>query len=127
VAAARLFGKRAALGICGAVSVWFIAASVAQITPAVFGAGVVPLAAGGDRERECAEGLRALVGDASAPPAIGAQQALARACGGSPAGLDAWAALERLQMAQEQLKGSDPASVAELRRELSAHLPPEMR
>ena len=41
-AQARVYGKRAALGICSVVAVWFIVASVAQIVPAVFGAGIVP-------------------------------------------------------------------------------------
>ncbi len=129
-ALARVYGKRAALGLCGVVAVWFSAASVAQLVPAVFSARIKPLVAGrpGSPEQVCADGLRApargLPGEISTDAA---QDPVARACGETPAGLDAWAALERLRTAEEQLNGSDPAAVAELRRELAAHLPAEMR
>jgi hypothetical protein len=130
-ASARLFGKRAALGICVVVSVWFMVASVAQIVPAVFGVAVVPLVMRADAtERRCAEGIQAAGATATQPspeaPGTYADGPIA-ACRQTAAGLDALAALERLQVAAEHLKGRDPASVERLRRELSAHLPAEMR
>ncbi len=87
------------------------------------------MGAEGSAERQCAEGLRARRGPLQAEAATdpGASEALALACAESPAGLDALAALGRLRTAEEQLKGSDPAALAELRRQLSAHLPAEMR
>src|SRR5579863_3502105 len=95
---ARLFGKRAALIGCGAVAVWFMFASLSQIIPGVFGAGIVPLAAGapGSPERACAEGLkRAAAVDPAAGPAEGpgAEDVGLVSCGESQAGLDALAAL----------------------------------
>jgi hypothetical protein len=134
---ARLFGKRSALVVCGVVATWFIFASLAQIIPAVFGTGFVPLAQGaaGSPERVCAEGLRRAGGlapasdapsAAAAGPTDPAEPALA-ACTESPAGLDALAALHRLQMAEEQLGRRDPGALSTLRLELSAHLPAEMR
>ncbi len=141
---ARLFGKRVALVSCGAVAVWFIIASVAQLIPPVFGARVVPLA-GPDRgssgssgastspEWRCAEGLRrataAVPNAASAPPGPrpGIDSEALAACSETSAGLDALAAYRRLELAEGKLGSSDPGSVEELRRELSAHLPAQMR
>ncbi len=123
-ALARVYGKRAALALCGAVAMWFIGASVAQILPAVFGAGVTPLTAS-LAERKCAEQI--LPSASGRPAGDTATDAVAGACAGTPAGLDAWAAFERLRTAEDQLGGSDPAAVARLRRELWAHLPAEMR
>jgi hypothetical protein len=127
-ATARVFGKRAALGLCTAVSLWFVEASVAQITPAVFGASIVPIPAGaaGSPESECARALRG-GGLDGGPGVAGGPEALAHACSQAASGLDALAAFERLRLAEEQLKGSDPAAVERLRRDLSAHLPAEMR
>jgi hypothetical protein len=140
---ARLFGKRVALVSCGTVAVWFIVASVAQLIPPVFGARIVPLA-GPDQgppgsstspEWRCAEGLRraTAVPNAASGPATSASsrpgidsEALA-ACSETSAGLDALAAYRRLELAVGKLGSSDPGSVEELRRELSAHLPAQMR
>jgi hypothetical protein len=131
----RVLGKRIALAGCGAVSVWFIVASVAQIIPAVFGAGIVPLsAAGPDRTQgRCAEGLReAAVGASTgfAPSAPAPDDESLAACGQSAAGLDALAAYSRLRAAEAQLGGKDARATGALdalRRDLSAHLPAEMR
>ena len=43
------------------------------------------------------------------------------------AGRDAWAALERLRSAQEQLAREGSAVLRPLRRELGAHLTPDLR
>jgi hypothetical protein len=136
VTKARLFGKRAALVLCGTVAAWFIVASVAQIVPPVFGAAIVPLAAGspGTAERDCADGLRrALRSDGTAaetprpePDPLLDESALAP-CTRTASGLDALAALNRLRMAERQVGMRDPASLVTLRLELSAHLPVEMR
>jgi hypothetical protein len=131
-AALRLLGKRVALGLCTVVATWFIVSSVVQITPAVFGAGIVPLPAGspGSAERTCAEGLRALVQGSAAALDDAARSALASTCGQSPAALDALAVLERLRLAESQLDGrkaSEARSLEELRHQLSEHLPAEMR
>jgi hypothetical protein len=134
---ARLFGKRAALVSCGVVAVWFIVSSVAQLIPAVFGARMVPLggsaggppAASSSPEWQCAEGLRraeAFGASSSATrPEIGSN--VVSACSQTSAGLDALAAYRRLELAEAKLGSSDPGSVDELRRELSAHLPAQMR
>jgi hypothetical protein len=132
--AARLFGKRTALVLCGSVATWFMISSVAQLVAGVFPRGVVPLAGGPaeSSEQRCAEGVRRAAAlepgppQASPGPPEGPQGDL-EACSLTSAGLDALAALERLQKAKEQLGQRDPASVASLRFDLSAHLPAEMR
>ncbi len=140
---ARLFGKRVALVSCGAVAAWFIVASVAQLIPPVFGARIVPLAgpdqgssgASTSTEWRCAEGLRRATAVPNAPSAPAGPQTPTRgidsealaACSETSAGLDALAAYRRLELAQGKLGSSDPGSVEELRRELSAHLPAQMR
>jgi hypothetical protein len=126
---ARLFGKRSALVLCSVVAAWFMEASLAQIIPAVFGAAIVPLAAGAPQspERLCAEGLRRAGGLAAPDEPGGDEDSALGSCTESAAGLDALAAFRRLRMAEEQLGRRDPASVATLRLELSAHLPADMR
>lgn len=137
---ARLFGKRVALVSCGAVAVWFILASVIQLIPPVFGAGIVPLAtpaqgsspASSSPEWRCAEGLRRATAAETRAPDPGATRPgmdpdVVSACSETPAGLDALAAYRRLELAEAKLGSRDPASVDELRRELSAHLPAQMR
>ncbi len=39
----------------------------------------------------------------------------------------AWASFERLRVAEEQLKGRDPEALAQLKRDLAAHLPSDLR
>jgi hypothetical protein len=129
--ASRLLGKRTALVLCGSVATWFMVSSVAQLVTGVFSRGVVPLAQGptDSPERLCAEGVRraAALEPGSPPDSLEGVQGDLAACSQTSAGLDALAALERLQKAKEQLGQRDPASVASLRFELSAHLPAEMR
>ncbi len=129
--APRLLGKRTALVLCGSVATWFMVSSVAQLVTGVFARGVVPLAGGPaeSSERQCAEGVRRAATLEPAPSHASPEdpQGDLAACSRTSAGLDALAALERLQKAKEQLGQRDPASVASLRFELSAHLPAEMR
>jgi hypothetical protein len=146
---ARLFGKRVALVSCGAVAAWFIVASVAQLIPPAFGTRIVPLAgpeqgssgssgASTSPEWRCAEGLRRATAAAGATvtpagasvpagPRPGLDSEALAACSETSAGLDALAAYRRLELAEGKLGSSDPGSVEELRRELSAHLPAQMR
>ena len=143
VARSALRWKRVSLVFVTAVALGFIAISVAQIIPAVFGVGVRPLpaAAAGSTEGACAEGVRRLnrALDRAGPLAGGPAFAEALqpewndapgtqlACGRSSEGLDAWAALLRLRSAEEQLAGRGDRDVATLRREVASHLPAELR
>jgi hypothetical protein len=53
--------------------------------------------------------------------------AVARACLEASGGLDAWAALERMRVAQQQLARRDRSDLEPLERDVSAHLPAELR
>jgi hypothetical protein len=134
-ARARLRGKRIALGIVITVTVAYIGASAVDIVPAVFGAVMhpLPLAPAGTPARVCAEGLRRLV----STPGAGDDDQVQRACAASREGLDAWAALERLRSAERQLarparagteeRSGSEQELQELRRQVLAHLPAELR
>jgi hypothetical protein len=128
-ASARRKGRRLAVQVVIGVAVVFIGSSAAQVVPAVFGFGVRPLPSGppGSSARTCAEGVRALAQDRGERSAWDRDSPVYRACAVSPEGLDAWAALVRLRMAEEQLRQADPAELGPLRRDLSAHLPAELR
>jgi hypothetical protein len=143
----RLRGKRIALVAVIAVAVTFVGASAAQIIPAVFGAGTKPLPPGppGSSARVCAEGVRTLLramaddapGTVEPPGQRDAWGPSAEACGQSPEGLDAWAALLRLREARAQLVSrTDPAESGRvraraeldpLRHEVAEHLPADLR
>jgi hypothetical protein len=127
IARARLRGKRIALGIVITVTVTYIGASALDIIPAVFGVVMHPLppAPPGTAARACAEGLHRLV---STPDASGSDD-VQRACAQSREGLDAWAALERLRSAERQLAGRSGSEqeLEELRRQVLAHLPADLR
>jgi hypothetical protein len=140
-AAARLGGKRVALVAVIALAVVFIGASALQIVPAVFGARIRPLPAAppGSDARLCADGVSALLrqldSESSSPDEW---ERTARSCQGSPEGLDAWAALMRLRLAERQTSGvridgttvaskRDQSELGPLRRDVAAHLPPELR
>jgi hypothetical protein len=144
LARARLQGKRAALAAVIAVTVAFIGWSAVQVIPQVFGVDVRPLppAAPGSADGACAEGVRrlALALDRPAVPAMVGEPAplpgewqeapaVERACGGSAEGEQAWAALLRLRSAEEQLGPRHPsrAELEPLRRDVAAHLPPDLR
>jgi hypothetical protein len=134
VSRARLQGKRAALSLVVVVAVVFIGASAAQIIPAVFGWQIRPLppAPVGTSTRTCADGIRALadaVDRTGGGPADwdGAAAHVARACAASSEGLDAWAALMRLRYARLQLAQDHDAELAELRRNVDAHIAAELR
>ena len=50
-----------------------------------------------------------------------------RTCAASPEGTDAWAALERLRTAEEQLARQNRTDLGPIRRDLTAHLPSDLR
>jgi hypothetical protein len=150
--AARLRGKRIALGVVIAIAVAFIGASVAQIIGAVFGTGVAPMqsAEPGSAERTCAFGVRGLeralerassriLSSATTDdeavaafreglsPEWEQADAVRRACARAREGLEAWAALQRLLLAQEQLTRYVHVELAPLRRDVIAHLPMDLR
>ncbi len=59
-------------------------------------------------------------------PQWGASAGLESACARARHGYDAWAALLRLERAEEQLGGTRGDELATLRRDVSAHLPPDL-
>jgi len=126
-ARAGLRGKRIALGIVITVAVAYIGASAVDIIPAVFGVVMhhLPPSPPGTPARACAEGLRRLVSTAEA----GGSDEVQGACAASREGLDAWAALERLRSAERQLAGRSGSDqeLQELRRQVLAHLPADLR
>lgn len=152
---ARLRGTRLAHALVIGVAVAFIASSAWQIASALFGFGVVPLGQRRDSasstDLACASGVRALAGaldragarsaraaaatgdDAAAvfrqalSPEWDGADSVSSACATSPEGLDAWAALERLEMAEEQVARRIHAEVEPVRRDLATHLPPDLR
>jgi hypothetical protein len=151
LARARLRGRRAALGVVFAAAILFIGSSAWQIVHALFaesrdGVLVSP------EQRACAMGLRdlatALDRAASLVVAssyeVGTNEAVAafrrglspewntavsveRTCATSPEGAEAWAALERLRSAEEQLTRQSRAELGPIRRDLTAHLPSDLR
>jgi hypothetical protein len=149
VAAARagLRWKRISLVFVTLVAVAFIAVSVLQIIPDVFGAWVHPLptASPGSPPRICAEGVKALARaldrasasagspgfDKALQPEWSDAPAVEQACARSSEGLDAWAALLRLRSAEQQLarRGGPPPGedLARLQREVASHLPVDLR
>jgi hypothetical protein len=140
---ARLRGKRIALGVVITVAVVYIGASAVDIVPAVFGVVMHPLppTPPGTAAHACAEGLRRLVSTAD----VGGSDEVQRDCAASREGLDAWAAFERLRSAERQLARPPRAETArpgraetqqrsgseqeleELRRQVLAHLPADLR
>jgi hypothetical protein len=137
IARAALRGKRAALGVVIAMAVAFILATAFHVIPAVFGVWIAPVASGGPGS--CAQSLRdlavALDADATPRPWADPREAVrtedrdlaANRCALTPGGYEAWAAFERLRIAREQLEGRDPAALAQLKRDLAAHLPSDLR
>jgi hypothetical protein len=150
---ARQRGRRVALGLVIAVALAFIAASAIQIIPAVFGrnaAGLGTWHAISPTDHACAVGLRALAGafdrgsdgvgswgepDETRLP-MGRDPVLSEgsmadrvseACAASREGLDAWAALERLRSARDQVARRGQGELGPLRRDLLAHLPTDLR
>jgi hypothetical protein len=148
-------GKRAALAVVIVVSLAFIASSTAQIIPAVFGVGFEPLPAGAapdSPEGQCALGIRDLAraldrvggrlasvasaSDDSATMAVlrstlspewDGANAVRAACERSSGGPSAWAALQRLRVAEEQSGRLDREALTSVRRDVAAHLPAELR
>jgi hypothetical protein len=129
-ARAALQGKRVALGVVIAATVGFIVTTAIHVIPAVFGVSIVPVRAGAPGSAECVAGLRGLElglehGDSRSR--TDPSDAVHQACILTPEGLQAWASFERLQVAQQQLKERDPEALAQLKRDLSAHLPSDLR
>ena len=151
---AGLRAKRIVLAVVILVSLVFTASSSWQIIPAVFGLGVAPLppAAPGTPERDCAVGVRSLLaaldraggqlaqtastdGDLDGIAALRARlspewdgaESVRLACEKAPEGQQAWAALERMRVAEEQIVRLGRVGVAPLRVEVAAHLPPDLR
>lgn len=146
LAHARRQGKRVVLGIVTGVSVVFVAASAAQIVPAVFGVSVTPLPSSASSSAGksgsawiCATGIRRRLDEslerveapAPGPRRPWPDEAEVRgACGSSPEGLDAWASLARLRRAEEELApatGDASGELFALRRDVAAHLPADLR
>ncbi len=155
IAAARLRGKRAALGVVLVVSIAFVGSSSFQIIPAVFGARIEPIPAGapiGSAEQRCATGILSLVraldragervssvasaaddaeGMAALRPGLspewdGANDVRA-ACDEAQGGPSAWASLQRLRVAEQQSGRIGPDEVRSVRRDVTAHLPADLR
>jgi hypothetical protein len=154
-AAARLRGKRAALAAVIVVSLAFIASSTAQIIPAVFGVGFEPLPSGappGSPEGQCGAGIRALgraldraggrlssvasAADDTATMAVlrptlspewDRADTVRAACAQAAGGPLAWAALQRLRVAEEQSGRLDRDDLTSVRRDVAAHLPADLR
>lgn len=150
-----LRAKRVALAFVIVVSLAFVASSVWQIVPAVFGAGFEPLAAGAapdSPEAQCGIGVRALAlaldragarvaslasaADDSAMmavlrPALSPEwdraETIRAACDRAAGGPSAWAALQRLRMAEEQAGRLDQEALSSVRRDVTAHLPADLR
>jgi hypothetical protein len=155
VARARKRAKRIALVLVSAVAVLFISASALQIIRTVFGLQSDPVAAtlADPTQRACALGVsrlaRALDRASSSPLPVNTQSTeddsakaafrlrlspdcdsadtVMRECEHSFWGLEAWAALERLRRTQEELSRGGQAELILLRRDVSAHLPPDLR
>ncbi|MGA3120948.1 MAG: hypothetical protein ABSF69_09290 [Polyangiaceae bacterium] len=150
---ARQRGRRVAHGLVILIALAFIAASAIQIIPAVFGrnaAGLGTWRANSPTDHACAVGLRVLagaldrgsdgvgwwgepdetrsaIGRDPVPSAGSMAERVSQACAGSREGLDAWAALERLRSAREQVARRGQAELGPLRRDLLAHLPTDLR
>jgi hypothetical protein len=155
VAAARSRGKRVTFVIVCVVSVAFIVSSTIQITRAVFAVDVVPLpsrAASGSPEQMCAEGIRGLsqaldrasgrlssvasaADDAqtmaalrpSLSPEWDRADDVRTACDRAQGGPSAWAALERLRVAEEQAGRLGLEGLSSVRRDVATHLPADLR
>jgi hypothetical protein len=155
LSAARLRGKRLALGLVTVVSLAFIVSSTVQITRAVFGLGLEPLPAGapaGSPEQKCASGIHALaraldrVGGrlstvasaandaetmAALRPSLSPEWDLAdevrAACDVARGGPSAWAALQRLRVAEEQSGRLGRDELSSVRSDVAAHLPADLR
>jgi hypothetical protein len=148
----ELLGRRAGVVLVIAVSMAFIGSSSWQIIPAVFGARIdpIPAAAEGSADRRCAVGVRSLLGaldrvagDGRPNSRDGDEMAAALrarlspewdqaatvdgACAASSQGMEAWAALQRMKTAEEQPIRMGRDAVAELRVEVTEHLPPDLR
>jgi hypothetical protein len=152
----RARGKRAAHAVVLVIAILFIGSSTWQIVGSLFGrpsrvyrspsrAALTPAA------RTCAAGIQQLAdaldragpGVAASnprggevpsapftramPPEWDHAAEVRQRCESFAGGEDAWAALERLRSAQEQLARHGQAELEELRRDLAAHLPTDLR
>jgi hypothetical protein len=150
---ARLAGRRFGLGIVIVVAALFIGSSSYQIVPAVFGFGPASRGGADPVPEPCAAGVSRLLHalDRAGPLALspGATdgqdeqahsrfiQALSpewddaqnveRACQGTPSGIAAWAAIERLRRGSVELWHRGRTDLAPLRAEVLARLPANLR
>jgi hypothetical protein len=125
-AQARARARRAANGVVVVVAVLFIGASTLQIVRSVFDEAGSPLAPALATDDACMAGVKRLAKAGTALPP-GEVDAVARVCASTSAGLDAWAALERVWLAREELARQDRTDIDPLAREVSAHLPADLR
>jgi hypothetical protein len=137
------------------LSVAFVGSSTWQIIAAVFGKGIEPLPAGAPAdspEAQCGTGIRSLAqaldraGGRLAPVAIAADDTaimdtlrpalspewdradtVRAACDRAARGSSAWAALQRLRVAEEQSGRLDHDALSSVRRDVAAHLPADLR
>jgi hypothetical protein len=153
LSAARLRGRRVALGLVTVVALAFVASSANQITGAVFGFGFEPLPAGaspGSPEQLCASGIQGLAraldraGGRPSSEATGASDETATsraalspewdraeevraACDAAQGGPLAWASLQRLRVAEAQSGRLGREELSSVRSDVAAHLPADLR
>ena len=146
---AKRRGKRIIAGVFVALTSVFIGLSALQIIPQVFGVGVPPIArasASGPPSPACAAGVSSLAAaldrglaastavttaDEEAAvaafhtglsPEWDAEADVARRCGDTARGQDAFAALLRLRLADEHFVRKNVVEIAPLRRNVAAYL-----
>jgi hypothetical protein len=153
---ARRTGRRAAHGVVLAVAIAFIGASSWQIVRAVFELNGPDALGNSLSDRFCSEGIhsmaaaldRATTGVAVAlavdarrldeddriglfasllRPEWDAAATVQQRCDATRQGREAWAALQRLRMAGEQLGPRDQVELGPIRRDLAARLAPDLR
>jgi hypothetical protein len=145
-AAARLRGKRFALGVYGTFASAFVALCTWQLVSGVFNVGAAPLTVHGSLPSDaCSQDLRALRAaldralaasvtasdDATAlatyrralSPEWDGEKTAADRCAKEPLGTEAYAALLRLRLAQEAQLRRQIVEMGPIRRDLAAYLP----
>jgi hypothetical protein len=142
---AKLNGKRAGIVLLTTVAVVFIGLCALSIVPAVFGRGPDPLTPS-PTGRACADAIVRLQGavDRAARTAGGApdeatavssfrgalapdwdeEKRIEAVCGADPNGAGAFAALQRLRVAEETSARRRAVEIAPLRHDVRQYLPP---
>jgi hypothetical protein len=149
---ARRLGGRAARGLILVLAVLFVGSSAWQLVRAIFveggatapayvldptcASGVHRLVVALDRaaDRTVSAAARAMRPDEGVAmfrrelsPEWDTADVVERTCASSQGGEDAWAALQRLRSAEEQLARQSRTELAPLRHDLAAHLPADLR